>query len=321
MEFVSALAVDSHSSSLDVYRANFHPMRALLTDIRSLLDGRFGSHATANERDLVRGLPQIEMLLAGPPCQGYSNLNNHTRRRDERNELYERVARFAEIARPRNLLIENVPAIVHSREREVERTVDRLMAIGYSVDAAVVDLSLLGVPQRRKRHVLLAKLDDDASVQAVVYKFRVPYPRDVRWAIRDLERVGACTFMDRPTMHSGENKKRIDYLFERDLLDLPDRMRPKCHRNGHTYKSMYGRLRYDDLAQTITSGFTSPGQGRYIHPAKRRTLTPHEAARLQLFPDWFEFGPARTRAALATMIGNAVPMKLSFAFCLDILSL
>jgi len=82
---------------------------------------------------------------------------------------------------------------------------------------------------------------------------------------------------------------------------------------------MYGRLSYDLPAATITGGFGSPGQGRFIHPTQRRTLTPHEAARLQFFPDWFKFSDVATRTALAKMIGNAVPMKLSYAFCLELL--
>jgi DNA (cytosine-5)-methyltransferase 1 len=82
---------------------------------------------------------------------------------------------------------------------------------------------------------------------------------------------------------------------------------------------MYGRMRYDEPSQTITSGFSSPGQGRYIHPVRPRTLTPHEAARLQFFPDFFDFSMVKYRSSLATMIGNAVPMKLSYAVGLELL--
>jgi DNA (cytosine-5)-methyltransferase 1 len=76
---------------------------------------------------------------------------------------------------------------------------------------------------------------------------------------------------------------------------------------------MYGRLRWNLPAQTITSGYGSMGQGRYVHPGKRRTITPHEAARLQTIPDWFRFDSASTRTALARMIGNAVPPLLGAA--------
>ena len=85
-----------------------------------------------------------------------------------------------------------------------------------------------------------------------------------------------------------------------------------CIRDS-SYKSMYGRLRWEEPAQTITSGFGSIGQGRYMHPDRTRALTAHEAARVQGFPDYFDFSACPTRSALATMIGNAVPPQLGAA--------
>jgi DNA (cytosine-5)-methyltransferase 1 len=110
------------------------------------------------------------------------------------------------------------------------------------------------------------------------------------------------------------NRQRIDYLFDHELYDLPNPERPTCHRDvKHTYNAMYGRLRWDNPAQTITSGYGSMGQGRYVHPGKRRTLTPHEAARLQTIPDWFVFDEKTKRTQIARMIGNAVPPVLGLA--------
>jgi len=113
----------------------------------------------------------------------------------------------------------------------------------------------------------------------------------------------------------------MQYLLTTGNFDLPDERRPPCHRGGgHSYKSMYGRLSWDMPAQTVTRGFGSPGQGRFIHPARPRTITPHEAARLQFFPDFFDFSSVSKRTELATMIGNAVPMKLSYVFALEMLA-
>src|SRR5262249_32294085 len=120
---------------------------------------------------------------------------------------------------------------------------------------------------------------------------------------------------------SQENQQRIKHLHDKGIYDLPNSIRPVCHQNDeHSYRSMYGRILPDEPAQTLTCGFASPGQGRYVHPTQRRTLTPHEAARLQFFPDSFDFSGVPSRKALARMIGNAVPMKLSYAFCLEFLA-
>ena len=103
----------------------------------------------------------------------------------------------------------------------------------------------------------------------------------------------------------------MNYLLTSGEYDLPNARRPKCHQDDHSYKSMYGRLNWDLPAQTITSGYGSIGQGRYMHPSQARALTPHEAARLQGFPDYFDFTSVASRTALATMIGNAVPPQMS----------
>lgn len=318
--FQSLLSIDKDTSSLEVYMSNFMPRDAYNLDIEELLCGKLGASPQPCEKGLLTKLKGIDIVLAGPPCQGNSNLNNHTRREDGRNKLYERVARFAEIAEPKHILIENVPTVIYGRDRSVDNTIDRLHALGYAVDTGIVDLSDFGVPQRRKRHVLIASSRKAVSVKDIVERYRVSSVRDVRWAIGDLEKEGKALF-NSPAMISQENLNRISYLLEHDLYDLPNNLRPPCHQDGdHSYRSMYGRMRYNEPAQTITSGFGSPGQGRYIHPVRSRTLTPHEAARLQFFPDFFDFSKAKNRSSLATMIGNAVPMKLSYVFCLELLS-
>lgn len=105
----------------------------------------------------------------------------------------------------------------------------------------------------------------------------------------------------------------MEWLFDKDEYDLPNDLRPPCHRDNpdHTYYSVYGRLHWDQPAPTITTGFNSMGQGRYVHPSKRRVITPHEAARVQTFPDFFDFGATNKRTAWARLIGNAVPPLLT----------
>lgn len=319
--FVPVLAVDHDSLALGVYRKNFSPLRTSRKDLETLFDRELGLPPSAQERRWVKTVGSLDILVAGPPCQGHSDLNNKTRRSDPKNRLYERVGRFVELVQPRHVLIENVPGVLHDHAGVLTRTKQHLESLGYNVDAAVVDLARLGVPQRRKRHVLVASRVDSICIESVLKKHEIS-PRSLGWAIRDLENRKSEGLLDTASRPSEENLERIRYLLRSDERDLPNSMRPVCHQNDdHSYKSMYGRLSWTEPAQTITGGFGSPGQGRFIHPTQPRTLTPREAARLQFFPDSFSFEKAQKRTDLAQMIGNAVPMKLSWAFGLEFLAL
>jgi DNA (cytosine-5)-methyltransferase 1 len=319
--FVSALAVDNDAGALEVYRKNFSPLQSSSENLEVLLDHELGDPPSVRERRSLATVGSIDILVAGPPCQGHSDLNNQTRRSDPRNRLYERVGRFVELVRPKHVLIENVPGVVHDRAGALKRTAQHLKGLGYHVDSGIVDLVQLGVPQRRRRHVLVASLSGSVAIESVLDKY-CALPRGVEWAIRDLESRSADDLLDTASRPTAENLERINYLLQNDEYDLPNHLRPVCHRNeDHTYKSMYGRLSWSEPAQTITSGFGSPGQGRFIHPSQPRVLTPREAARLQFFPDSFSFKGVEKRTQLAQLIGNAVPMKLSWIFCLEFLVL
>jgi len=318
-QFKSVLAIDEDSSSLEVYKRNFRPTFSISDDIWKVLSGEMGARLQKEEKALLKKIGSVDICLAGPPCQGHSDLNNHTRRKDKRNHLYERVARFAEIAEPSHLIIENVPNVVNAKERALDNTISRLEKLGYKVDTNVVRLAELGVPQSRKRDVLVAS-STRVSIAEIVDRHKVVTDRTVRWGIGDLARKASDGVFDMSSVLHEDNVKRINYLMRYGKYDLPNRLRPICHQDDHSYVSMYGRLNYDEPAQTITSGFGSPGQGRYIHPTCRRTLTPHEAARLQFFPDSFDFSSVTSRTALANMIGNAVPMLLAFILVLALLT-
>lgn len=319
--FLPVLALDKDPIAIKVYNRNFQPNNSYVQDIVCIFDGNIGSELTNNECNLLKKIGTVDILLAGPPCQGYSSLNNFTRQNDDRNSLYGRVARFVEMVKPEHVLIENVPAVIHGKEKVVGKTIQLMHSLGYNVDADVIDLSLIGVPQKRKRHVLVASTSKSISVSEVIRRHGVDHPRSVHWAIADIEGELPNSILNTPTRHSEDNMQRIKYLHQEKLYDLPNELRPPCHRSGnHGYKSMYGRMKINEPAQTITSGFLSPGQGRFIHPMRPRTITPHEAARLQFLPDFFDFSPAKTRKSLSSMIGNVAPMKLSYVFCLDFLA-
>ncbi|OHU61842.1 DNA cytosine methyltransferase [Mycobacteroides chelonae] len=309
------MAVDCDYDAIAVYRSNFPGANTVQATIDALFGDSTRARLSVRERRLAADTGPVDILVGGPPCQGHSDLNNHTRRNDPKNLLYGHMVRAAQVLTPTLLLIENVPAVQHTRyagRNVVSDARSDLERLGYRVAAAVISLAGLGVAQTRKRHVLLAALTELQHPERVLESLRVRNDlRDLRWAIGDL--VGAAPVgLDKPPRSSAENLRRMAYLEEHGLIDLPNAQRPMCHQNDtHSYRSMYGRLSWDLPAQTITSGFTSIGQGRYMHPSELRALTAHEAARIQGFPDYFDFSEVQKRASLATMIGNAVPPALS----------
>jgi DNA (cytosine-5)-methyltransferase 1 len=307
------LAVEQRSDAARVFDRNFPRARVLEADVAALFDGAVGSRPSAVETRLRTQVGTVDVLLAGPPCQGHSDLNNHTRREDPRNDLYVRVARAAEVLLPVSVLVENVATIQHDRGSAVPRATAVLKRAGYKVATSVLDLVELGVPQRRRRHILVASRHADVDPEAILTRRAAcdcGVPRTVEWAIADLLDVGPGTGVDAASVPSPKNLARMTWLIDHDAYDLPNGLRPECHHAQHSYISMYGRLRWDAPAQTITTGYGSMGQGRYVHPARLRTITPHEAARLQTLPDFFDLGISSFRSTWAHVIGNAVPPLL-----------
>lgn len=308
------LALDFEQAAVDVYKANFPKANVLTASVEDYFDGELGDEFTARELETRAAVGRTEILVGGPPCQGHSNLNNKTRRNDPKNRLYLRMARAAEVLEPGIVVIENVPSVRLDTAGVVKTTYAHLQQLGYTVAAATIGLHALGVAQKRKRHVILATNIDGVSPAEVLEALagrEDDASFDLAWAIRDLQGLPQPTGYDQPTKATAANLDRMRYLDEHGLVNLPNDQRPVCHQNeSHSYKSMYGRLSWNEPAQTITSGFGSMGQGRYVHPGELRTLTAHEAARIQGFPDYFRFDAVSGRGALAVMIGNAVPPAL-----------
>lgn len=310
------LAIDVNNAAIEVFRANFSASNrtARVDDVARVFSAELGTAKNSTERYWTQKVGKVDLLVAGPPCQGHSDLNNSTRRNDPRNQLYLRVVRACQVLRPRVVIIENVPAVLHDRGKVVEVAKACFQASDYHVSDGCVQLGNFGLPQSRKRHILIAVAEGQFELSDV--KATVSSPPIIADYLKGLEkepeRMSEIFF--RPSQVTETNQERIDYLFDHELHDLPDEMRPYCHREkDHAYVSMYGRMHKNKPAQTLTSGFGSMGQGRYVHPTQRRLLTPHEAARIQGFPDFFDFSAAKTISALREMIANVVPPQFTTA--------
>lgn len=332
MDLESVLAVDQDQGALNVYQHNHGTNITSTTSVDMLVTHQINGRGDGASlfttprvaRDIAHLRGTIDMLMAGPPCQGHSNLNNHSRRNDVRNSLYLDVPAIAIALEIPHVIIENVPGVVHDHQSVVSSTISILSRAGYRIESGVLSASEFGWPQTRRRFFLVASMGSSpVPFSDLKQLLGVPGPLSVWWAIGALESRSTESFMDQLPALSVENQRRVEYLVRNDLHDLPLTERPECHRNGTSYLSVYGRMHKDRPAPTITGGFLSPGRGRFTHPTQPRVLTPREAARLQGFPDgyWFgsEFDPPPPRTHLARWIGNAVPMPLGFAAALSAL--
>ncbi len=303
------LAIELNIQAANTYEKNFFNNITTMYkgDITELITSYPGDEISEIEKKLQANNSDIDILLAGPPCQGHSRLNNHTRSKDPRNKLYLKAIRFVELCRPKLVIIENVLNIKNDSTNVLKTSADFLEKTGYFVKNIVIKTAEYGIAQKRVRHIQVASLSK-LNICLDVYQ-STSVLADVIGDIIDNSSNSKETF-DTPS--KTKHKERIDYLFENDVYDLPNTMRPDCHKNKkHTYPTSYGRLNWNKPSTTITRGFSTMGQGRFVHPLRKRTLTPHEAARIQGFPDYFHFSGYKTRGNLHLMIANAVPPKIS----------
>lgn len=313
------LAVDFDPTAIACYKANFPQADARCADITTILESDWQANLTPEEMGLREQVGRVDILVGGPPCQGHSDLNNFTRRRDPKNQLMEFMARAAVIFNPQTIVVENVVGSLRDSAGIVHSVEGIFRELGYKVNVGIMDFALLGVPQRRKRMIMIATKAVEIHVDELQAKY-ISEERPIEWAIKDIADIPRDLLVDRVAISQPQTRKRIDYLFDNQLYELPNEQRPPCHRDkSHSYDTVYGRLRWDRLSQTITSGFYSMCMGRYVHPEQRRTLTAHEAARLQFFPDFYDFSPATSRSKLAVIIGNAVPPKGAYAIARSII--
>jgi len=332
IEVVSELIADQDEHATIVYAANHstrvrwgQPVQKLLDySVRRTSRGAQFTYLPEITVESVRAAVEgIDLVLAGPPCQGHSNLNNQTRRNDPRNSLYLTVPAFTIAAGAKMCIIENVPAVVNDHQGVVQTAKELFDSCGYEVVDGFLSAAELGWPQTRRRHFLIARKGKSPIPLEEIASLLADPPRSLWWAIGDLEDTVGEDLMTRTSDLSAENKARIDWLFDNKAYELDLEVRPKSHRQGTTYTAVYGRLHKDRPAPTITTGFMTPGRGRYTHPTRRRVLTPREAARLQGFPDTYRFDPNPAappgRALLAKWIGDAVPMPLGYAAALSAL--
>jgi DNA (cytosine-5)-methyltransferase 1 len=262
---------------------------------------------------------ECDVLAGGPPCQGFSRQRRGDDD-DDRNDLVLEFRRLVAEIRPRWFVMENVAALAGRRGRPtLDAFVRAVGQDGYACARGVFDAAHFGVPQHRKRLIVVGRLGAEPVLPQPTHD--APTWLTVRDAIADLpcpflDPRGAAQFLnhDRDNI-SDLNRQRIATVPEGGgRADIPLELRLPCHQvsvetAGH--RAVYGRLWWDRPAATITTKCNSFTRGRFAHPNLDRNITMREAARLQGFPD--DFGFEGGKVPVAHQIGNAVPPPLAEA--------
>lgn len=297
-------AVESVKTYAESYRIN-HPKTRLKEEDIVKVDPEGYMH----ELGLKAG--DLDLLAGCPPCQGYSTIGTRNRgqRDDPRNELVYEVLRFAVAFQPKTIMMENVPALAN--DSRLSSLMEQLQELGYKIDVKVLNMSHFGVPQARRRMIMLASRLGDVEVTS--QELESSEMATVRDAIAFLPVSG----MSNDPLHDiierrGEKVKKLISLVPKDggsRTDLPEEFQLECHKRTNGFKDVYGRMSWDKPSPTITGGCTNPSKGRFLHPNENRAITLREAALLQTFPVDYKFSLASGKQGVATMIGNALPPK------------
>jgi len=311
----AGIDLDPHCSY--PYAENNHKAKFLLKDICEV------------EADTVRKLyrPSAFKLLAGcAPCQPFSTLRNGTdRKSSDKWPLLNEFGRLVRECKPDLVTMENVP---HLKMQSVFLDfLKELKGLGYNVSSKVVDAAHYGVPQRRKRLVLLASLH--GPIRLLSPEEIGATAKTVREAIGKLPDVQAGSVSPHDSLHKARSLNPLNLRRIRasepggTWKDWPEDLKLNCHKKdgGESFRSVYGRLEWDKPSGTITTQAFNFGTGRFGHPEQDRALTIREMAILQSFPDDYKFvpdGEIPEFTPVCRLIGNAVPVELGYAVGLSI---
>jgi DNA (cytosine-5)-methyltransferase 1 len=305
-------AVENDPLAIKTYKANHKRVVIWEQDIRKL------SAARVMHRLKIRP-GQLHLLAGCPPCQGFSTMTTLNGRigQNEQNDLVFEFLRFVKALRPKAVMLENVPKL--AKNRRFKKLRSDLQKLGYEVNYAILNAANYGVPQRRRRLILVAG-------KGAKIPFGSPARRK-RTVKEFFAKLGRRRAKIDPLHNLKENRSDKVKKLIREIphnggsrLDLGNRRQLKCHKKCNGFKDVYGRMAWDDVSPTITGGCFNPSKGRFLHPIKNRAITLREAALLQTFPANYFFSVERGKSPAAQMIGNALPPEFIRRHALAVLN-
>lgn len=332
--FQGVLAADSWAAAVDVYSRNIPDIEVTVADL---------SAVEIQQTIASRLSGKVDVLLGGPPCQGFSTLGVR-KPGDKRSSLVDIYLNLARQIRPKILLMENVRGILSMKHgsgllypNAMRKILNPTEKVEWYCDELVIDMLKLGIPQTRTRYLFVAVRAEVKGAQEILrriingLKHERPGNLSLQNAIGDLPAVEAGEGADELQVKNGTpiyNHKAMAH--KKPLLDrlkyvppgggLPDvprrlltphlcKMLDGGYGSGGHVKNIYGRMLWDQPSGTIVAGIDKITCGRFIHPEANRLLTPRECARIQTFPDSFRFDGSMVSQYY--MIGNAVPPRFS----------
>lgn len=309
--FEVVAAVEIARKAQETYRLNHPDVHLLTEDIRKI-----------NPEDVLKAtglsVGELDLLAGCPPCQGFSRLRTRNRAvsvDDPRNDLVFEFLRFISVIKPKCVMLENVPSLGDdSRFQEVCK---QLVELGYSYTTKVLDASNYGVPQRRRRLILLASRVHQPKL-AEMEEQKVTVRQAFSALTEDVVLNDELHLI--PERRSPHVRELISLIPKNggSRCDLPEHMQLDCHRKNDGFSDVYGRMGWDTVSPTITSGCHNPSKGRFLHPELDRNITLREAALLQGFPVGYKFDVAHGKEDIALMIGNALPPPFIRAHALSL---
>ena len=315
--------IDFNKEATITFQHNFKTAKVQCADI-----------STIDNDSILLDYAGVDVIVGGPPCQGFSTANRWQKETDDpRNKLFFEYIRFVKLLRPKVIMIENVRGILtRDNGYAIERIKTILSEEGYALNMSILDASDYGVPQIRKRAIIVGIRKDFLNELFDFDKLKKKPKVTVEDAIGELYQFetsapGPLMFNDKPNtpyrkfLRREDNilldhearypaeivQKRISFVPQGgNWMDVPDDLWPNSRKNRHS--SAYKRLNPNTQSCTIDTG---NAHSNYFHPLFNRIPSPRESARLQSFPDSFEF-PV-TRGNMYRQIGNAVPPLLAKA--------
>lgn len=320
--FQTVIALDFDEKAADTFKKNMPQAEVVIGDITDI-----------SVKEKIINLSEkvgVNMIIGGPPCQGYSMKGKKLGLKDPRNFLFREYLNLVKVLQPKVFVIENVKGLLLASngwfKKEILKAIEEL---GYTVEYGILNAADFGVPQARERAIFICckertiflpkpcgkknvtvrdAIGDLSYLESGEGEFEQEYSTEAQSEYQKLMRKGSKRLYN----HKASNHKQV--AIEKLKLIPPEQGKeflPSELHGNQKFKTTWGRLKWDEVSPTIDTRFDASSNGTNNHPYLNRAITPREAARIQSFDDKFIF--YGSKIYVRRQIGNAVPPLLAKA--------